>query len=183
MEVWTGFIWLRIGTSGGLLWTQECTLRFRKCWEVVEQLSDCCFSRRTQLCGVNQFALFPPCICLYGGKLVFGGAQGSHNPKPPQVMMRHSLFPLWEFQIFVKCSHLILHKYIMCQGSVVSIATGYRLDDQGVGVQVLVESRIFSSPRHPDQLWGPPNLLSNGYRGLFSRGKAAGACSWPLTSN
>jgi len=21
-EVWTGFIWLRTGTSGGLLWTQ-----------------------------------------------------------------------------------------------------------------------------------------------------------------
>jgi hypothetical protein len=42
------------------------------------------------------------------------------------------------------------------------IATNYRLDDLGIGVQVLVKSRIFSSPRHPDRLWGPPNLLSNG---------------------
>jgi hypothetical protein len=54
--------------------------------------------------------------------------------------------------------------------SVVGLATGYRLDDQGVGVRVSVRSRIFSSPCHPDQLWGPPNLLSNGYWRLFPLG-------------
>jgi hypothetical protein len=54
--------------------------------------------------------------------------------------------------------------------SVVGIATSYGLDDRGVGVRIPVRSRIFSSPDRPDRLWGPPNLLSNGYRGLVPRG-------------
>jgi hypothetical protein len=51
--------------------------------------------------------------------------------------------------------------------SAVGIATGYGLDDGRIGVRVPVGSRIFSFLRIPDRLWGPPNLLSNGYRGLF----------------
>jgi hypothetical protein len=67
--------------------------------------------------------------------------------------------------------------------SAVGIATGYGLGVRGVGVWVPVGSRNLSSPRLPDRLWSPPNLLSNGYRGPFSGGKAAEAWSWPLTSN
>jgi hypothetical protein len=50
---------------------------------------------------------------------------------------------------------------IFCEGlwhpdgsrdSSVGIATGYGLDDGGVGVRVLVGSRMFSCPRRPDRL-------------------------------
>jgi hypothetical protein len=50
--------------------------------------------------------------------------------------------------------------------SVVGIATGYGLDGRVVGVRVAVGSRIFSSRPALES----PNLLSNGYRGLFPRG-------------
>jgi hypothetical protein len=63
----------------------------------------------------------------------------------------------------------------MSRDSSVGTATGYGLDDRGVGVGVPVGSRIFSSPHRPDRLWGPPTLLSNGYLGFFPGGKVAGA--------
>jgi hypothetical protein len=59
---------------------------------------------------------------------------------------------------------------IRSQDNVVGIATGHGLDDQGVGVRVSVGSRISSSSRRPDRVWGQPSLLFNGYRGLFPRG-------------
>ena len=54
----------------------------------------------------------------------------------------------------------------MCgPGSVVGIATGYGLD----GLEI--ESQWGGDfPHCPDQAWGPPSLLYNGYR-VFPRGK------------
>jgi ABC-type amino acid transport system permease subunit len=41
------------------------------------------------------------------------------------------------------------------------IATGYGLDDQGIGFRIAMEVIIFNSPRRPDRLWDPPSFLSN----------------------
>jgi hypothetical protein len=66
--------------------------------------------------------------------------------------------------------------YRMCTGynrsrdSVVGIATGYGLDNRGVGVRIPARTRIFTSPRCPHRLWGLPSLLYNGHRVLFLRG-------------
>jgi hypothetical protein len=58
--------------------------------------------------------------------------------------------------------------------NIVCVATSYRLDNQGVGVRAPVGIRIISSPRCPDRLWGPPNLVSNGYQRLIPRGWSGG---------
>jgi hypothetical protein len=67
--------------------------------------------------------------------------------------------------------HTILESYrvglLRSRDSVVGIATGYGLDDGGVGVRVPVGSSIFSSPRRPERLWSPTNL-SYGKPGALS---------------
>jgi hypothetical protein len=45
--------------------------------------------------------------------------------------------------------------------SVIGIATGYRLDSQGIGVRVPLREEFFFSPRCPDAFWGPCSLTSN----------------------
>jgi hypothetical protein len=60
-------------------------------------------------------------------------------------------------------------RWVQSRFSVVGIVTDYGLEDRGVWIRVPLGSRIFSSPRHPDRLWGPPSLLCNGYRVLFPR--------------
>jgi hypothetical protein len=68
----------------------------------------------------------------------------------------------------VKVISTILYRNVS-RDSVVCIATGYGLDDRGLGLRVPLGSRLFCPSRRPDWLWSPPNLLSNGYRGFFLR--------------
>jgi hypothetical protein len=63
----------------------------------------------------------------------------------------------------------LLGRLQLTWAGIVGIATGYWLEDRGVGVRIPVGLRIFPSPCR-DRLWGPPSLPSNGYRGLFLRG-------------
>jgi hypothetical protein len=49
------------------------------------------------------------------------------------------------------------------------------MDDRGTQCSIPSKGRVSSSLQHSDQLWSPPSLPSNGYQGLFPRGKAAGA--------
>jgi hypothetical protein len=73
--------------------------------------------------------------------------------------------------VHFKCRNLAAHGMVYIgRGSVVVAATGYGLGDWRFGVRVPVESRIFSSPLRPDQLWGTLRLLSRGYSGLFPEG-------------
>jgi hypothetical protein len=71
---------------------------------------------------------------------------------------------------------VLISKSAPIQRSLMTTAVGYnilshwRIEDRGIGVWVPVGPRIFSSPRCPDRLWGPPNLLSNGNRGSLSSG-------------
>jgi hypothetical protein len=65
---------------------------------------------------------------------------------------------------------MLYYNYNRSRDSAFSIATGYGLDDKGVGVRVLVGSRNFYSPRRPDRFWGTPSLISNEYREIFTRG-------------
>jgi hypothetical protein len=62
---------------------------------------------------------------------------------------------------FLLCGHLLFMLFLLLD-SAVGIVTDYGLGDQGVRVWDLVGARIFTSPCHPDRLWGPPSLLSNG---------------------
>jgi len=80
---------------------------------------------------------------------------------------------------------LLSFNYCICHSLVERdvISNAFSYMNSGIGSNSGGGWEFFSSTPLPDRLWGPPSFLSNGYQGLFlSRGKAAGAWSWQLTS-
>jgi hypothetical protein len=96
-------------------------------------------------------------------------------------LQMYTLSPSWKSENYSSGKSMFSHtSYVLMQnrGSIVGIATGYGLDDQGVGVRAPVGARILSSPCRPDRPWSQLAF----YPWLFPGGKEAGAWSWPLTS-
>jgi hypothetical protein len=88
-------------------------------------------------------------------------------------IVTRSLFHHDESRMFFRNVNRIYHRILVTdeyalegiwKEEAVTIATGYGLDDRGVGVRAPVVSSIFSCPC-PHCLWGPPIFLSNGCRG------------------
>jgi hypothetical protein len=63
-----------------------------------------------------------------------------------------------------------VNAYVMSRDSSVGIATTMDWAARNWGSIPRRVKRSSSSPQHPDQVWGPPSLLSNGDWGLFPRG-------------
>jgi hypothetical protein len=100
-------------------------------------------------------------------------------------MVSHAAIFLNLIKVIFMClvdrnSGVVCHQVLLCsmnlicsslqwgRDSSVGVATGYGLE--GPGIESLWR-RVFHTC--PDRHWGPPSLLSNGYR-VFLGGKAAG---------
>jgi hypothetical protein len=80
--------------------------------------------------------------------------------QPLAIKLRH-------WRIISKTDYYHQQSKIMSEDSAVSIAIGYELDDQGVGVRVPLGARILHFSMSSRPALGPTQFLSNGYRGLL----------------
>jgi hypothetical protein len=96
----------------------------------------------------------------------FRGAGSGYVSRIEQMKLYAQHFSLKERNNFSSYIH-IADSYYLCisRGSSVGLATGYGLDDGGVGVRVPIGSRMFTSTYRPDWLWP----LVQWIVGLFSR--------------
>jgi hypothetical protein len=82
---------------------------------------------------------------------VFGSKRKEQWETEEDYIMR-SFINCTPYQILLGWDLRFPQRWLRSRDRAVGIATGYGLDDRGVGVQVPVGSRLFSSPRRPDRL-------------------------------
>jgi hypothetical protein len=69
----------------------------------------------------------------------------------------------------LQCLEIVSYVFGEGHNITVDVTAGYGLDGPA---SVPDSARFLSSPQCPDRFWGPPSLLSNGYRGLYLRGQS-----------
>jgi hypothetical protein len=86
---------------------------------------------------------------------------------PRQKFRPHLSYMIMPFPFMSFSSHSPSSSFLKNRNSSVSIATGWK-----AGVRFLVGARFFSSPQHPDRLWGHPVSYPIG-TGALSRGQGS----------
>jgi hypothetical protein len=70
----------------------------------------------------------------------------------------------------IKCKTHLSQNSICCILQLRQCSVWLRAGRSGDRGSITDRGSFFFWPLHPDRLWGPPSLLSNGYQGFFPRG-------------
>jgi hypothetical protein len=183
-----GLSWLRVGSSGGLVWTRWWTFGFHKTagyfltsWVTISfsnilhhGVTKNCTSKPVQimvqflfiiLCNINfyyvncvRYKLQLSAVSSFSIWIVFHTVPSWDSNRIPDEYKSRPV-PSYSLWTNGQQSRGIISE---CH------SLGYGLDDRGSIPGGCWE--FFPKPPRPERLWGTPSLLSNGYQGLFPWG-------------